>query len=435
MERVLFLWSMEIIIMKNSTPTVAPQTAISPWQFIRNTITTIANPQPPIGPWPLMRNNITRADLDCLVEFLQQDDPILTQSTNVREFEREWSEWLGVKHSVFVHSGSAANLVTMAALRQLKGEGEVIVPTLTWVSDIASALHVGMKPVFVDINPRTLSMDISQVLNKINDNTKAVFLTHVLGYNGLDQRLLDELVEHNIPLIEDCCEAHGATYGERRVGSMGWASNFSFYYAHHLSTIEGGMVCTNDDELHEAIRIYRSHGMVREAVEQETKDRYQSEYPDLNPDFIFAYPAYNVRGTELNAVIGRNQLKRLDDNNAIRTRNLNLFLDGLDSAKYQTDFAVEGSSNYAFTLILRSPDDTLRDRVEHTLRGSKVEFRRGTAGGGNQLRQPYARKRFGDEYQNYPFTNHVHFYGWYIGNYPDLEPERIIALTKLLNTL
>jgi len=421
--------------MKNSTPTVAPQTTISPWQFIRNTITTIDDPQPPIGPWPLMRNNITRADLDCLVEFLQQDDPILTQSTNVREFEREWSEWLGVKHSVFVHSGSAANLVTMAALRQLKGEGEVIVPTLTWVSDIASALHVGMKPVFVDINPRTLSMDISQVLNKINDNTKAVFLTHVLGYNGLDQRLLDELAERNIPLIEDCCEAHGATYGERRVGSMGWASNFSFYYAHHLSTVEGGMVCTNDDELHEAIRIYRSHGMIREAAEQETKDRYQSKYPDLNPDFIFAYPAYNVRGTELNAVIGRNQLKRLDDNNAIRTRNLNLFLDGLDSAKYQTDFAVEGSSNYAFTLILRSPDDTLRDRVEHTLRGLKVEFRRGTAGGGNQLRQPYARERFGDEYQNYPFTNHVHFYGWYIGNYPDLEPERIIALTKLLNTL
>ena len=395
----------------------------------------IADPQIAIGPWPLMRNNITRADLDCLVEFLQQDDPTLTQSTNVREFEREWSEWLGVKHSVFVHSGSAANLVTMAALRQLRGDGEVIVPTLTWVSDIASVLHAGMKPVFVDINPRTLGMDISQVLDKVSDNTKAVFLTHVLGYNGLDQRLLNELKQRNIPLIEDCCEAHGATYGDRRVGSMGWASNFSFYYAHHLSTVEGGMVCTNDDELYEAIRIYRSHGMVREAAEQKTKDRYQSEYPDLNPDFIFAYPAYNVRGTELNAVIGRNQLKRLDDNNAIRTRNLKLFLNGLDPAKYQTDFAVEGSSNYAFTLILRSPDVELRDRVESTLRGLKVEFRRGTAGGGNQLRQPYARKRFGDEYKSYPFTNHVHFYGWYIGNYPDLDPEKINDLCKHLNAL
>ena len=385
--------------------------------------------------WPLIRNNITRNDLDCLIEFLRQDDPILTQSTNVREFEREWSEWLGVKHSVFVHSGSAANLVTVAALRQLKGDGEVIVPTLTWVSDIASVLHAGMKPVFVDINPRTLGMDISQVLDKVSDNTKAVFLTHVLGYNGLDQRLLDELKQRNIPLIEDCCEAHGATYGDRRVGSMGWASNFSFYYAHHLSTVEGGMVCTNDDELYEAIRIYRSHGMVREAAEQKTKDRYQSEHPDLNPDFIFAYPAYNVRGTELNAVIGRNQLKRLDDNNAIRTRNLKLFLNGLDPGRYQTDFAVEGSSNYALTLILRSPDKALRDRVEKTLRELKVEFRRGTAGGGNQLRQPYARERFGDEFQNYPFTNHVHFFGWYIGNYPDLEPEKIIHLCKLLNAL
>ncbi len=382
-----------------------------------------------------MRNNITREDLDCLVDFLQQDDPILTQSDNVRAFEREWSEWLGVKHSVFVHSGSAANLVTMAALRQLKGEGEVIVPTLTWVSDIASVLHAGLKPVFVDIDPRTLGMDISQVLDKLNDRTRAVFLTHVLGYNGLNQKLLDELAARNIPLIEDCSEAHGATYQGRRVGSMGWASNFSFYYAHHLSTVEGGMVCTNDDELYEAIRIYRSHGMVREAFERATKDRYQSEHPDLNPDFIFAYPAYNVRGTELNAVIGRNQLKRLDDNNTIRTRNLRLFLNRLDPIKYQTDFAVEGSSNYAFTLILRSPDETLRDRVEQTLRELEVEFRRGTAGGGNQLRQPYARARFGNEFENFPFANHVHFYGWYIGNYPDLEPDRIMALTKLLNTL
>lgn len=392
-------------------------------------------PATAIGPWPLMRNNITREDLDCLVDFLQQDDPILTQSDNVHAFEREWSEWLGVKHSVFVHSGSAANLVTMAALRQLKGEGEVIVPTLTWVSDIASVLHAGLKPVFVDIDPRTLSMDISQVLDKLNDRTRAVFLTHVLGYNGLNQKLLDELAARNIPLIEDCSEAHGATYQGRRVGSMGWASNFSFYYAHHLSTVEGGMVCTNDDELYEAIRIYRSHGMVREASERATKDRYQSEHPDLNPDFIFAYPAYNVRGTELNAVIGRNQLKRLDDNNTIRTRNLRLFLNRLDPIKYQTDFAVEGSSNYAFTLILRSPDETLRDRVEQTLRELEVEFRRGTAGGGNQLRQPYARARFGNEFENFPFANHVHFYGWYIGNYPDLEPDRIMALTKLLNTL
>ena len=165
--------------------------------------TTFITPKTKIGPWPLMRNNIIKEDLDCLVEFLQQDDPILTQSENVKAFEREWSKWLGVKHSIFVHSGSAANLVTIAALKQLRGEGEVIVPTLTWVSDVASVLHANLKPVFVDINPQTLGMNISQVLEKLNDQTRAVFLTHVLGYNALEQELLDELNKRNIfsPLI------------------------------------------------------------------------------------------------------------------------------------------------------------------------------------------------------------------------------------------
>ena len=382
-----------------------------------------------------MRNNITRADLDVLIEFLQQDDPILTQSKNVAAFEREWSEWLGVKHSLFVNSGSSANLITLAALRELRGKGEVIVPTLTWVSDIASVLHAGLKPVFVDINPRTLGMDIDQVLEHLNSRTRAVFLTHVMGYNALEQCLLDELEARGIPLIEDCSESHGATFGSRKVGSFGWVSNFSFYYAHHLSTIEGGMVCTNDDALYEALRIYRSHGMVREVINESTREDWRDRHPDLNPDFIFAFPAYNVRGTEINAVLGRHQLLGLDANNAIRTRNIQRFLNGLDVTKYQTDFAVEGSSNYAFTLILQKPDAALRERVEATLREHGVEFRRGTAGGGNQLRQPYARTRFGDEYQNYPFVDHVHFYGWYIGNYPDLEPENIDALTQLLNQL
>lgn len=394
---------------------------------------TIAKPKTAVGPWPLMQNNITREDLDCLIEFLQQENPILTQSENVAAFEREWSAWLGVKHSVFVHSGSAANLITMAALRKFRGEGEVIVPTLTWVSDIASVLHAGLEPVFVDINPRTLGMDNRQVIEKLTDHTRAVFLTHVLGYNALGPGLLAELEQRNIPLIEDCCEAHGARCGDRLVGSVGWASNFSFYYAHHLSTIEGGMVCTNDDALYEALRLFRSHGMVREASQPATKAGYHAQYPDLNPDFIFAYPAYNVRGTELNAVLGRNQLKRLDENNAVRTRNLKRFLGGLDPTKFQTDFAVDGSSNYALTLILRRPDRALAQRVERALKAHGVECRRGTAGGGNQLRQPYARRLFGEECQKYPFSNHVHFFGWYIGNYPDLDPRQIDALCELLN--
>src|SRR3984957_6264371 len=126
--------------------------------------------------WPLMRNNIARQDLDAVIALLDQPDPMLTQSRHVRAFEEEWSKWLGVKHSVFVNSGSSANLVTMAALKELHGGGEVIVPTLTWVSDIASVVHCGMGPVFVDIDPHTLGMDNDQVLRKITPRTRAVFL-------------------------------------------------------------------------------------------------------------------------------------------------------------------------------------------------------------------------------------------------------------------
>jgi CDP-6-deoxy-D-xylo-4-hexulose-3-dehydrase len=385
--------------------------------------------------WPLMKNNISRADLDAVCDLLQQDDPVLTQSRNVRALEQEWSDWLGVKHSVFVNSGSSANLVTLAALKELYGPGgEVIVPTITWVSDITAVLHCGFEPVFVDIDPRTLGMDNEHVLAKLTSRTRAVFLTHVLGYNALTQPLLDELARRNIPLLEDACESHGARFGERKVGSIGLASNFSFYYAHHLSTIEGGMVSTNNADLYETVRMLRGHGLVRELDSASRKKEYADEYADLNPEFIFAVPGYNVRSTEINAVLGRAQLERLDATIKRRTSNLLLFLENLDPRRYQTDFATEGSSNYALTLILKEPDPSLCKRVTTLLRSRGVEYRRGTSGGGNQVRQPYLRRLLGnDAGPSFPRADHVHFYGFYIGNYPTLEQDKILRLCELLN--
>lgn len=384
---------------------------------------------------PLMKNNITRIDLDAVIAYLSQDDPPLTHSKQTLDFEREWSEWLGVKYSIFVNSGASANLLTMAALKETFGPGEVIVPPLTWVSDIAAVLQNGFTPVFVDIDRRTLGMDITQVLDKLTPNTRAVFITHILGYNALTQQLLDELDRRRIPLIEDVCESHGATFKGRKLGTFGLMSNFSFYYAHHMSTIEGGVVCTNDRTIYETVRMLRSHGMVREATSDEIKHSYLKNHPDLNPAFIFAFPAYNVRPNEIGAIIGRSQLKRLDENNKMRQRNLEQFLSRLDPTKYQTDFAVEGSCNYAFTLVLNEPDTELRDRIEQALHWYGVEFRRGLSGGGNQLRQPYLRKIMGNEFERYPNVNHVHFFGWYIGNYPGLAEEKIEALCQLLNRL
>lgn len=386
--------------------------------------------------WPLMLNNILPADARAVADFLCPDVPILTQSSQVEAFEQEWSQWLGVDFSVFVNSGSSANLLTITALREIYGLGEVIVPTLTWVSDIASVIQCGFTPVFVDINRRTLGMDGRQVLEKITPRTKAVFLTHILGYNALDAEFLAELDSRKVPLIEDVCESHGATFRDRKLGTFGLMANFSFYYAHHMSTIEGGMVCTDDRQLYETLRMLRSHGMVREARSAELRQSYRETHPDLNPDFIFAFPGYNVRSTEINAVIGRAQLQRLDENNKLRSENLILFLNNLDPEKYQTDFAVEGSCNYAFTLVLKHPDPVLCENVMQALRRHNVEFRRGTSGGGNQLRQPYLKKLVGDrEFAKYPMVDHVHFYGFYIGNYPGLEREKILQLCSLLNKL
>jgi CDP-6-deoxy-D-xylo-4-hexulose-3-dehydrase len=385
--------------------------------------------------WPLMENNINTEDLNVLISFLQQA-PRLTQSANVLAFEKEWSEWLDVGFSVFVNSGASANLITMAALKHLYGLGEIIVPPLTWVSDIASVIQNGFDPVFVDINPRTLCMNDDQVISKLNPRTKAVFLTHVQGFNGLTERLLQVLQEKNIPLIEDVCESHGATFNGKKLGSFGRISNFSFYFAHHMSTIEGGMVCTNDETIYETIRMLRSHGMVREASNDQIKQKFSDDHPDLSPDFIFAYPAYNVRNTEIGAVLGRNQLKRLDQNNVKRKRNFELFLKNLDPEKYRTDFELQGSCNYAFNLVLKEPDSVFRDAVETAMRDAGVEFRRGSSGGGNQLRQPYLKNIVPDkEWEKYPEIEHIHFFGYYIGNYPDLREEKILALCKLLNAV
>ncbi len=385
--------------------------------------------------WPLMGNNITKEDLDVLIEFLKTM-PRLTQSDNVKAFEQEWSDWLGVKYSVYVNSGASANLVTIAAMKHHYGLGEIIVPALTWVSDIASVIQNGFTPVFVDINSKNLCMDDKQVIEKLSDKTKAVFLTHVQGFNGLTDRLLTTLKNRNIPLIEDVCESHGATFKGKKLGSFGLISNFSFYFAHHMSTIEGGMVCTNDQNIYQTVRMLRSHGMTRETTDESLKQKYINEHPDLSPDFIFAYPAYNVRGTEIGAVIGRNQLKHLDENNRKRRKNFEVFIKNLDTRRYRTDFDLDGSCNYAFNLIIKKADPDFRKKVEKALNKAGVEFRRGSSGGGNQLRQPYLKAFIPDkEWEKYPRIDHVHFYGYYIGNYAGLEEKKILALCKLLNEI
>jgi len=387
--------------------------------------------------YPLMRNNILREDLDAVIEHLKQDDPILTNGPHVRAFEQQWSQWLGVSYSVFVNSGASANLLSMALLKLRHPDGgEVIVPPLTWVSDIASVIQNGFTPVFADIDPHSLAMDTVEILSKITDRTRAVFITHVQGFDGLTDQLISELQRRGIPLIEDVCESHGAMHGGQKLGSIGWISNFSFYYAHHMSTIEGGMICTNDPLVYQQARLLRSHGMVREANDRAFSDPYRADYPDLNPDFIFAFPAYNVRNTEIGGIMGQSQLKRIDRIVARRNENCLRFLDRIDHTRFKTDFKLEGMSNYAFNLVMNEADHDFVNRLMVRMRDSGIEFRRGSAGGGNQVRQPYLKGLVPEHhYRDFPNTEHIHFFGFYIGNYPELGSDDIDDICAILNAV
>lgn len=385
----------------------------------------------------LMENNITIKDVDTVINFLRKNKlRIFTQSKKVDKFEKNWSKWLGVKYSVFVNSGSSANLLTLQAVKILYGTGEVIVPPLTWISDIASVIQNGFKPIFADINPRTLCMDENEIFKKISNKTKAVFITHAQGFNGLSEKLIRVLKDKKIILLEDVCESHGASFKNKKLGTFGLISNFSFYYAHHLSTIEGGMVCTNNKKIYEITRMLRSHGMLRESGNKKFESLMIKKYPYLSPKFIFLYPAYNVRNNEISAVIGDNQLKRLSQNNLKRSKNLKIFLNNLNKKIYRTDYELVGNSNYAFPLVLNEKNFKKRNLLEKIMTEKRIEFRRGNAGGGNQLRQPYLKNIIKNiNFKNFKEVDHIHFFGYYIGNYPSLKKEKILKICKILNNI
>ena len=203
-----------------------------------------------------------------------------------------------------------------------------------------------------------------------------------------------------------------------------------------MTTIEGGMICTNNKKIYELAKMLRSHGMARESGNKNFENKIIKKYSMLSPKFIFLYPAYNVRNNEISAVMGINQLKFIDKNIKIRNDNFLFFIKNLDTSLYFTDFNLEGISNYAFPVILKSSNFKLRDRFEKILKRNKIEFRRGNAGGGNQLRQPYLKDHVTKTMlSQFPIVDHVHFFGYYIGNYPNLSKNKILKICIILNSI
>ena len=383
--------------------------------------------------WPLINDNITQGDREILADFCLNGERF-TNGPKVKEFEKIWSEWLGVKHSVMVNSGASANYISIAMVKELVGEGEVIVPPIGWVSDVSSVAQLGMTPVFVDVSLNDFNITAENIKRAITSKTKAIVLVHTLGFPAINDEIIQIAKDNNLILIEDCCEAHGATYNGKRVGSFGDISLFSFYFGHHITTIEGGTVCVNDSKLYDLAKLFRSHGMTREASQELQRD-YQLMYPDLNPLFTFAVAGFNMRSSELNAVLGIEQMKRLDNNIERRRENLDIWLDNLDSSKFMTFFTRQGNSNFALPLMMQGiVRDKLKD-VCSILEDEGVEYRLGTAGGGNQARQPYLKK--------FPHridgvlaqADYIHDNALYVGNHTDLTEEQIVNLCKKLNNV
>ena len=203
-----------------------------------------------------------------------------------------------------------------------------------------------------------------------------------------------------------------------------------------MTTIEGGMISTNNKKIYEISKMLRSHGMVRETNNKKFETKMIDKYKDLSQKFIFLYPTLNFRNNEIGATIGLNQLKSLDKNNQKRTINFTLFLKNLDPKKYFINFDLIGSSNYAFPLIINTKSLKVRDKFERYLTLQNIEFRRGNAGGGNQLRQPYIKEFIKiKNFSQFKNVERIHFFGYYIGNYPDLTHSKILQITKILNKI
>jgi len=238
----------------------------------------------------------------------------VTMGPKVREFEEQCARYFGVKYAVMCNSGSSANLLAIAALANpawhgsLKAGDEVIVPALSWATTIWPIIQHGLIPVFVDCDLSTYNLDMQKLEAAITPKTKAIMLVHVYG-NPCDMNKICALAyKHGLYVIEDCCEAMGASYVGHPVGSSGTVSTMSFYYSHHITTFEGGIAFTNSHELAELMRILRAHGWSREA---DDKQKHIDANPDIDPRFIFINTGYNLRPTEVQAVIGMKQLPKL----------------------------------------------------------------------------------------------------------------------------
>ena len=379
--------------------------------------------------WKLQENVLSREDLDSLISFINETSRF-TQFIKVREFEERFAEWQGCKYCVFVNSGSSANLVLINALKEMYGwcDGdEIIVPAVTWSTNINPIMQCGLKPVFVDVNLHDFSFDYKHIEENISDRTKAIFITHLIGFPSNIPLIKKIIKNRDILIIEDCCESQGANINNIKVGNFGIGSTFSFYWGHHMTSVEGGMLCTDNEELYRLAVLKRSHGLARELPSRYHND-LKKQYPDVDFQFLFLTDGFNVRNTELHAVLGLIQLSKIDQFIGIRNRNYARFIELCK--KYKDALIVmesEGISSFVLPFIFKDSEQKIS--FQKAIADAGIEFRPLVAG--NLLRQPFLRKYYNpDKFKN---ADMLHTNAFYIGNNQFVNDKRLEALEAIMD--
>lgn len=381
--------------------------------------------------WKLQENILEAKDKEYLVNFINTTERF-TQFEKVKEFEAAWSKWQETNFSTYVNSGSSADLIMMDAVKEyykIEDWAEVLVPAVTWTTNITSVIQTRLTPVFVDVNLNDFSFDYEKLEQAITPKTKIILITHLIGLPANIDKIKAVAEKHNLLILEDCCESHGATFKGKKVGNFGVASTFSFYWGHHLTTVEGGVICTENDELNDLFILKRSHGLARE-LHPSKHQKYKDKYPDIDFNFLFVTHGYNFRNTELHAVLGIEQLKHLDRYIAIRNENHKKYLEiisPIEHLLYKVDN--EGISAFCLPFIFRNKEDKIK--LQKALVDKGVESRPIISG--NLLVQPCFAA-----YGNYKdFTNAqiVQENGFYIGNNQFVNCERLAILEEILHTV
>jgi CDP-6-deoxy-D-xylo-4-hexulose-3-dehydrase len=377
----------------------------------------------------LVSDTINRDDINDLIKWLSQDKlPTLTKNVLTIELENKWANKINTKYSIYINSGSSAILLTLAALihlNRLKNK-KIVVPALSWATDLSSPMLLGLEPLMCDCNLYDLSCDLTHLETIFKtENPSSLILVSPLGLVPKMDEVLALCEKYNVILLEDVCESMGSKYNNKYLGTFGLASFFSLYFGHHLSTIEGGFINTDDEELYHMLLMMRSHGWDRDLPDWKQKElRLKYNTSNFESLYNFYVPGFNLRATDLQAFIGLRAIDKLDDYSYKRNKNFftykNSISNELDISVNDNDFI----SSFAMPVLSKN-----RQKIVEELTSNNIEVRPLIAG--NIANKPVWYEKYG--FIDLPNANLIDKFGFYLPNHQDLMVDDINKIIEIVN--